>query len=75
VDILVRDIGMADVDDYDLIRRIREEESATSPRTAGDCITDYARVYDRQRALLARYQMHLASPLSHENSLPASRAF
>jgi PAS domain S-box-containing protein len=61
VDILVSDIGMPEVDGYQLIQRLRKgKEQRQLPAIA---LTAYARPEDRQRALLAGYQMHLAKPV------------
>ncbi|HUQ52982.1 MAG TPA: ATP-binding protein [Gammaproteobacteria bacterium] len=63
-DVLLSDIGMPDVDGYELIRRVRAREgSARDGRLAAVAITAYARPEDRQRSLLAGYQMHLAKPI------------
>jgi PAS domain S-box-containing protein len=59
-DILVSDIGMPDVDGYELIRIIREERNSRIPAVA---LTAMARVDDRVRALTAGYQMHVAKPV------------
>ncbi len=59
--ILISDIGMPDFDGYDLIRKIRSNPEAKSlPAIA---LTAYARADDRQRALLAGFQMHLSKPV------------
>ncbi len=62
VDILVSDIGMPEVDGYQLIRKIRAQEK-TGVHLIAIALTAYARNDDRQRALLAGYQMHLAKPV------------
>jgi CheY-like chemotaxis protein/anti-sigma regulatory factor (Ser/Thr protein kinase) len=63
-DILVSDIGMPGLDGYELMRRARALDSSRSqgpiPAIA---VTAYARADDRQRSLLAGYQMHLAKPI------------
>jgi CheY-like chemotaxis protein len=60
-DVLLSDIGMPDVDGYELIRRIRASESGASlPAVA---LTAYARRDDQARALRAGYQAHVAKPL------------
>jgi CheY-like chemotaxis protein len=60
-DIIVSDIGIPDVDGYDLIRQVREKYSAKDvPAVA---LTAFARTKDRKRALLAGFQMHLAKPV------------
>jgi PAS domain S-box-containing protein len=62
IDIMVSDIGMPDLDGYELIRRIRALPGAVKNIPA-IALTAYARADDRQRALLAGYQMHLAKPV------------
>ena len=62
IDILVSDIGMPDVDGYQLIQKIRAQETPNHHLIA-IALTAYARNDDRQRALLAGYQMHLAKPV------------
>jgi PAS domain S-box-containing protein len=62
IDILVSDIGMPDFDGYDLIRKIRSS-SGKIKNVPAIALTAYARADDRQRALLAGYQMHLAKPV------------
>jgi CheY-like chemotaxis protein len=63
VDILISDIGMANEDGYYLIAQLRgltEEHNARIPAIA---VTAYARAEDRQRLLLAGYQMHISKPI------------
>jgi signal transduction histidine kinase/ActR/RegA family two-component response regulator len=63
VDVLVADIGMPDEDGYSLIRRIRamaQPEAASVPAAA---LTALARREDRQQALQAGFQLHLAKPV------------
>jgi len=61
-DILISDIGMPEMDGYQLMRRIRasEREGEHIPAVA---LTAFARAEDRKRALLAGYQSHLAKPV------------
>jgi signal transduction histidine kinase/CheY-like chemotaxis protein len=62
-DILLSDIGMPDVDGYDLIRTLRalpSEEGANVPAAA---LTAFARTQDRTRALLAGFQAHITKPV------------
>jgi len=60
--ILVSDIGMPEMDGYDLLREVRERlpQGAHLPALA---LTAYAREADRQRALAAGYQAHLPKPV------------
>ncbi len=62
-DILVSDIGMPDLDGYELMRRTRSLESDRKGPIPAIAVTAYARAEDRQRSLLAGYQMHLAKPI------------
>jgi PAS domain S-box-containing protein len=62
-DVLLSDIGMPGVDGYELIRRIRQMGLPLAQRIPAIAVTAYARAEDRQRALLAGYQMHLGKPI------------
>jgi CheY-like chemotaxis protein len=62
-DILLSDIGMPLIDGYELIRRIRQMDLPSAKRIPAIAVTAYARAEDRQRALLAGYQMHLCKPI------------
>jgi CheY-like chemotaxis protein len=61
-DMLLSDIGMAEVDGYEFMRRVRAAGGNASAVPA-IAITAYARPEDRQRSLLAGYQMHLSKPV------------
>ncbi len=61
-DVLVSDIGMPDVDGYELIRRVRDLEDGVA-RTPAIALTAFARAEDRERALEAGYQVHVAKPV------------
>jgi signal transduction histidine kinase len=63
VDIVISDIGMPDVDGYELIRGIRTRGDARQKRVPAIAVTAYARSEDRQRSLLAGYQMHITKPI------------
>jgi PAS domain S-box-containing protein len=62
-DLLISDIGMPDLDGYELMRRARLLDSARAGPIPAIAVTAYARAEDRQRSLLAGYQMHLAKPI------------
>ncbi len=62
-DVLVSDIGMPGLDGYELIRRVRTQSVDQGPPIPAIAVTAYARAEDRQRSLLAGYQMHLAKPI------------
>jgi CheY-like chemotaxis protein len=61
-DMIVSDIGLPDVDGYELIRRIRrlEDPIANTPAVA---LTAFARYEDRTRALGAGFNAHVAKPV------------
>jgi PAS domain S-box-containing protein len=62
-DILLSDIGMPDMDGYELIRRARSLDNGRNSPLPAVAITAYARAEDRQRSLLAGYQAHLTKPI------------
>lgn len=62
-DVLVSDIGMPDMDGYELIRKIRMLDREAGGGIAAVALTAFARTEDRTRALLAGYQMHVAKPV------------
>jgi PAS domain S-box-containing protein len=62
IDVIVSDIGMPDLDGYQLIRNIRAQESAVC-RVPAIALTAFARAEDRTRALRAGYQSHLSKPV------------
>jgi PAS domain S-box-containing protein len=62
-DVIISDIGMPDEDGYELIRKLRAlpvEQGALTPAIA---LTGYASRKDRERALAAGYQLHMAKPV------------
>jgi CheY-like chemotaxis protein len=54
---------MPDFDGYDLIRRIRALHDSRLRNLPAIALTAYARADDRQRALLAGFQMHVSKPV------------
>lgn len=63
-DVLVSDLGMPEQDGYELIKQIRESESAdNTARIPALALTAYAKAEDRVRALASGYQVHLAKPV------------
>jgi len=61
-DVLVSDIGMPEVDGYELIRRIRAR-SSRQHKLPAVALTALTRIEDRMKALSAGYQMHVAKPI------------
>lgn len=63
-DLLMSDIAMPGCDGYELIRQIRAREKQQGRRAVPAlALTAFARHSDRQRALEAGYQEHLAKPV------------
>ncbi len=63
VDIVLSDIGMPDMNGYDLMRQIRTLKDPRIRRMPAIALTAYARSEDRQRSLLAGYQLHISKPV------------
>jgi PAS domain S-box-containing protein len=62
-DVLVADIGMPDVDGYELIRRVRRRERSRGGAVPAVALTAFAREVDRERALAAGYEEHVPKPV------------
>ena len=62
-DVLISDIGMPQVDGYDLIRRIRGLAPDAGGRTPAIALTAFAHGADHREALRAGYDRHLAKPV------------
>jgi PAS domain S-box-containing protein len=63
VNIIISDIGMPGFDGYELIRKIRANPAPGIRNLPAIALTAYARADDRQRALLAGFQMHVSKPV------------
>jgi len=75
--LLISDIGMPGEDGYDLIRKVRALAPDPCGRIPAVALTAFARSEDRQRALMAGYQLHVAKPVEPSELLTvcASPAF
>jgi CheY-like chemotaxis protein len=63
-DLLISDIGLPQMDGYELIRRVRKQEEAVrKKRIPAVALTAYARVQDRMQAILAGFSTHVAKPI------------
>lgn len=71
VDILVGDIGMPGTDGYQLIEKVRALDAQRAAPLPAVAVTAYARTEDRQRSLLAGYQMHLSKPVEARELIAA----
>ena len=73
-DVVISDIGMAEEDGYELIRKIRSLESEGHHQSSlipTIALTGYATSKDRDRALSAGYQLHLAKPVEPDDLVAA----
>ena len=61
-DLLISDIGMPQMNGYDLIGRIRQLCEEHGGRTPAMALTAYAGIDDRKRALAAGYEMYIPKP-------------
>ena len=61
--VLVSDIAMPGMDGYELIRRVRDGSVGADARLPAVAVTGYASAGDREQALAAGYQAHLAKPV------------
>ncbi|MEH1773783.1 chemotaxis protein CheB [Nostoc sp.] len=62
-DVLLADIGMPEEDGFSLIRQVRAFEAEAGGQIPAAAITAYATEQERQRAIDAGFQMHLAKPI------------
>jgi signal transduction histidine kinase/ActR/RegA family two-component response regulator len=69
--ILISDIGMPDVDGYELLRRARALADPAARGFAAIALTAFARSEDRTRALRSGFLMHLAKPVQAAELLAA----
>lgn len=62
-DVLVSDIGMPEVDGYELLRRVRALGQLRGGMLPAIALTAFARTEDRTRALHAGLLAHLSKPV------------
>jgi PAS domain S-box-containing protein len=69
-DVLISDIGMAQLDGYQLVRNLRAAGFDAS-RLPAIAVTAFSRVQDRSDALAAGFQAHIAKPVKAETLIGA----
>ncbi|MGH9221279.1 MAG: response regulator, partial [Vicinamibacterales bacterium] len=62
-DVLVADIGMPEMDGFELIKRVRAMASPHVRDLPAAALTAFARSEDRTKALQHGFEMHLAKPV------------
>jgi signal transduction histidine kinase/ActR/RegA family two-component response regulator len=70
--LILSDIGMPDMDGYQLIQKIRERTDAWG-RTPAIALTAFARPEDRQQALAGGFDAHLTKPVNSSELLAEVR--
>lgn len=61
--LLLSDIGMADADGYELLRRVRALTASKGGKIPAIALTAFARSEDRTRALRAGFLVHVSKPV------------
>lgn len=59
--IIILDIGLPDIDGYEVVRILQEEENYSPTLIA---LTGYSQTEDKERALKAGFHLHLTKPVS-----------
>ena len=65
-DILLSDIGMPDMDGYELIAKVRNQTEPRIRDIKAIAVTAYAKDEERMQALQAGFQMHISKPISYQ---------
>jgi CheY-like chemotaxis protein len=66
---MITDIGMPEMDGYELVTRLRSDAAARNAALKAIALTAYASIDDRERALKAGFQAHLAKPVNFDELL------
>jgi CheY-like chemotaxis protein len=62
-DVLVVDLGMPEMDGFEVIRRVRQSANEAVRHVPAAALTAFARSEDRTKALRSGFEMHLAKPV------------
>ncbi|HEU4797047.1 MAG TPA: ATP-binding protein, partial [Pyrinomonadaceae bacterium] len=73
-DVLISDIGMPDEDGYEFIQKLRALPPDQGGNTPAIALTGYASRKDKERALTAGYQLHIAKPIEQSDMMAAIAA-
>ncbi len=72
-DLLISDIGMPQIDGYQLLRMVRDDEEAGQLPLPAIALTAFARPEDKRRAIDAGYLIHLAKPVESADLITAAK--
>jgi CheY-like chemotaxis protein len=70
-EVLVSDIGMPEMDGYQLMEKVRAAEATRGHSLPAMALTAYAREEDRERSIAAGYQRHLVKPVEPSDLITA----
>jgi PAS domain S-box-containing protein len=73
-DVIVSDVGMAEMDGYMLMQRVRSHPMYQRQPIPAIALTAYARELDQQKAMQAGFQRHLTKPVEAQQLLEAIMA-
>jgi CheY-like chemotaxis protein len=73
-DVLVADLGIPQMDGFELIQQLRASDIAAARDIPAAALTAYARSEDRARALQSGFEMHLAKPIDPAELIAAVKA-
>ena len=65
-DALISDVGMPEMDGYELIEKVRVLPAEHNGDVAAIALTAYAGDHDAERSLTAGFQRHLTKPVAPE---------
>ena len=71
IDLLICDLGMPQMDGYELMRRVRALPVEAGSTARAIALTAYAGVSDQRRALAAGFDLHVAKPFTPEQLVAA----
>jgi CheY-like chemotaxis protein len=72
-DIIITDIGMPGADGFELLAKLRSLTNGRNSALPAIAVTAYASPDDRDRALAAGFQEHIAKPVDYDELLAAIR--
>lgn len=72
-DLVISDIGMPQIDGYQLLRLLRKDEPRDQYPIPAIALTAFARPEDKQRAIEAGYLIHLAKPVESADLITAAK--
>jgi PAS domain S-box-containing protein len=70
-DVLIADLGMAGMDGFELIQKVRAHPDPKVGQVPAAALTAFARSEDRARALQGGFDLHLAKPIDPEALMAA----